>query len=76
METSLEARAFQRSFAGGAAALAIAMSGQMLTARTADNYASPCPMNARVVHASVANGAPSLAQRVARAVIAAALDGF
>jgi hypothetical protein len=70
------ARAFQRSFAAGAAALAIAMSGQALTGQAA---AQPsCPLTTRVVVSRVSThtGSTSLAQRVARALIGAVLNGI
>jgi hypothetical protein len=74
MET--ESRAFHRSFAAGAAALAIAISGQVLTSRSVEE-APPCPMAVRTLYARVSShSTESLAQRVARAVIGAMLSGF
>jgi hypothetical protein len=68
------AQAFQRSFAAGAAALALAVSGQALTAPVA--YRSSCPTQAVRIPAPHLSIPGTLAQRGARAVIGAMLNGW
>ena len=67
------AKAFQRSFAAGAAALAIAMGGQALTSSP---EVRACPVSSVRIPAPHLSIHGTLAQRVARALIGVMLNGI